>query len=402
MAGPVTGLFAPPADAIAGPPQWRNAEQHWLLTRYADVQKVLRAPDVEVVEFHPRIEAIGRRAGRDYGSLVRLLAGVPLFRNPPWHGTARDWLRRSLAEIGPRLAEAEIARVIDAAVAPLVGAGFIDAVPRLGSRIPILVMAQALGLSEQTVEALHRDGRGVVDAWQPGLPLRVYDRLQQQAAAIEDALRREIGLARTQGGPLHAFLALNDAGPNLGDGEVAGCLFGLIMAGIETTSGLLASVLHAAFADPSHARGLRAGTLPEREFVEEVLRLAPPLRRPSTRRLARAQRLGDTDIEDGSLVVLDLLAAHRDPTAFERPDVLDPHRSGAPILAFGAGLHACLGGHLATLEARLLLRAVLRLDASLRQGEDPDWDPDPTFRRLRRLDLKLDRFQPGAAEHHGK
>ncbi|WPB86906.1 cytochrome P450 [Sediminicoccus rosea] len=386
----MTAPFAPqPPDARPGPPVWCEAEQVWRLTRYADVSALLRKADAEVVEFQDRIAAIGRRAGRDYGSLVRLLSGILFFRNPPWQTEARAALRRALGAMAARISEAEIAPLVEDAVAGLLAdaEGNVDVVAPLADRVPVLVMAHLLGLSEATVETLHLQGKGVVNAWQRAMPLRAYDALQQQAAGIDAALRQEIDRARADGGPLRMFL---EAGEFVEDDETVGILFGIIMAGIETTSGLLASVLYAACLEPGAAEALRQGSFPERGFVEEVLRMAPPVRRPSARRLATAQQFGDIALPPGSLVGVDLMLAQRDPAAYEDPHRFDARRQRPTVLAFGSGIHACLGGHLATLEARLLLRSVLRRGVSPAPGAEIEWDPDPTFCRLLRFRLRLD------------
>ena len=72
----MTGLFPAPPGAACGPPAWREADGLWLLTRHADVHALLRMADAGVVAFHPRILAIGQRAGRDYRALVGLLGAL--------------------------------------------------------------------------------------------------------------------------------------------------------------------------------------------------------------------------------------------------------------------------------------------------------------------------------------
>nr|WP_230980321.1 cytochrome P450 [Oryzicola mucosus] len=385
-------MFPFAQDAKAEPPVWREGEKLWMLTRYADAQTLLRAPDAEVIEFQSQIQTIAVKAGRNYDCLVGLLSGILFFRNPPWQKQARASLRRGLAAIGARMSDAEIAPIIDEAVASVSGAGdrSTDAVPTLANRIPILVMAHLFGLSEATVETLNRQGKGVVNAWKRAMPLRVYTALEDQAAEIDQALRSEIHRARQDGGPLSAFL---DEMGGYDDREIVGLTFGLIMAGIETTSGLLSSVLYVMAAEPRHATAMRNGELSERGFVDEVLRMAPPLRRPSARRLAEDQQFGDVTLQAGSLVSVDIMTAQRDPALFENPHDFDPSRSSTSLLAFGNGIHACLGVHLASLEGRLLLRAALKFELGLALPDGVDWDPDPTFCRLRRLDLQLNPIQ---------
>ncbi|MDI6025693.1 cytochrome P450 [Corticibacterium sp. UT-5YL-CI-8] len=386
----MSDLFPFTQDAKAEPPIWREGEKLWMLTRYADVQTLLRAADAEVIEFQAHIQTIAVKAGRNYDCLVGLLSAILFFRNPPWQKQARASLRRGLAAIGSRMSDAEIEPIIDTAVASVAGTAFTDAVPTLANRIPILVMAHLFGLSEATVETLNRQGKGVVNAWKRAMPLRVYSALEDQAAEIDQALRFEIHRARQDGGPLSAFL---DEMHGYDDREIVGLTFGLIMAGIETTSGLLSSVLYVMAAEPQHVTAMRNGELTERGFVDEVLRMAPPLRRPSARRLAEDQQFGDVTLPAGSFVSVDIMSAQRDPALFENPHGFDPSRSSTSLLAFGNGIHACLGVHLASLEGRLLLRAALNFELGLPNADGVDWDPDPTFCRLRRLDLQLNPIQ---------
>lgn len=173
------------------------------------------------------------------------------------------------------------------------------------------------------------------------------------------------------------------------DDEIVGLLFGLIMAGIETTSGLLSSMIYAMAIEPVYVGKLRDASLSERSFVDEVLRMAPPLRRPSARRLSAERHFGETVIPSGSLVSVDIMAAQRDVAVYYDPNTFDPFRTGTALLAFGNGIHACLGVHLASLEARLLLRTVLKFDLAIPHAHQVFWDPDPTFCRLQHLEISF-------------
>lgn len=378
----MTVAFAFASNTEVAAPVWQEAQKAWLLTRHADVQALLRDPTAQSIEFQAQIQGIALRAGRNYDHLVGLLSGILFFRNPPWQKQARSALHRGMSAIGARMSDADMGAVINDAVTAV--EGHVEVVDLLANRIPVLVMAHLFGLSEATVEIMNRDGKGVVNAWQRALPLRVYSALEEQAAEIHGTLLREMGLARQQGGPLAVFLREFGA---FEDAEVVGILFGLIMAGIETTSGLLSSTIYAMAADRNHLTSLRDGRLPERSFVEEVLRMAPPLRCPSARRLAEDRHFGEVTLPAGSLVSVDIMKAQRDPTVYDAPDRFEPRRAGTALLAFGNGAHACLGVHLAMLEARLLLRAALKFDLTIADAGAVRWDPDPTFCRLQHLEM---------------
>ncbi|WP_131829570.1 cytochrome P450 [Teichococcus deserti] len=394
-----------PPRLDAGPARWCDRDRIWLLTRHADVAQLLRQPAVEAVEFYAGIAAIGRRAGRDYGSLVRLLAGILMFRNPPEHGAARDWLRRGLATLAGGFSAAAVGACVEVALAPLRHGRPVELVAALADRLPVLVMARALGFAEATVATLLAEGRGIVNAWERGLPLRAYDALQRQAAAIEAALLAELDRAARDGGPLQPLLALNQQGSRLSQAEVAGALFNLVMAGIETTAGLLSSAMLLAFGAPGRAAALRDGAIPLRGFLDEVLRCAPPLRRLPGRRLLAPARFGEIEIEAGAIVIADVEAAQHDPAVHPEPDLFDPARRRAPPLAFGGGAHACLGIPLAMLEAQLLLAALLEAGLRLEAAPPPRWEAHPSFRRLQQLQGRLDPSSPipvpiAGTEHH--
>jgi cytochrome P450 len=369
-----------------GPPAFDAAEGAWMLTRYDDAAALLRAKPTAAVEVHPGILRIGARAGRDYGSLALLLSGVLFFRDPPHHTAVRAMLRRLLVRIGDRFAAPAVAPLVRTLVDEARETGALDAMPAICGRLPVQVMAQALDLSEATAAVLHRDGQGVVDAWQRGMPLRDYDRLQRQAAGIEAVLLADIAAARSAGtGGLALLLAENAAGPGLDDRALAACVFFLILAGIETTAALLGSAMHLMLSQPAMQGALRRDPNAIEPFVEEVLRIAPPLRRAAARRLLAPLRLGCVEVPEGALAIASIEHAQHDPAHFADPSRFLPGRAGPVLLAFGAGPHACLGGPIARLEARLLLQALLRSGAWRLADPRPDWESHVSFRRLRSL-----------------
>lgn len=384
----MTALFAFAPDIDVGPPVWSEDGKAWMLTRHADVQALLRTQATQNIEFQSQIQAIALRTGRNYDCLVRLLSGVLFFRNPPWQKRARTALHKAMTAVGARMSDAELAPVVGDAVASAsrTDASFVDVVPPLANRIPVLVIAHLLGLSEATVDTLNRQGKGVVNAWRRAMPLRAYAALEEQAIQIDGALRSEMDRARRDGGPLLAFLNELDG---FDDGEIVGLIFGLVMAGIETTSGLLGSVLYAMAAEPRHLAAGEDPAVPDKSFVDEVLRMAPPLRRPSARRLGEDLQMGGVTLASGSLVSVDIMTAQRDPAVYDDPHTFAPRRGGGALLAFGSGAHTCLGIQLAMLEARLTLRAAQEFDLAFPHPHAAEWDPDPTFCRLQRLDLRL-------------
>lgn len=392
MTGPAASLDEAARHGITatnGPPEWSPAQGAWVVSRYADAAAVLRHPDLAVADVAAGVQHIGRRAGRSYASLTRLLGGILFFRNPPFQPTARRFLRQSMAAMAPRLAPEAVATIVARVLDEAAGDGPVDAMARIGKRLPVLVMAEALGLAEGSAAVMHDQGAGLLAAAERGLPLRVLGALDEQAAALEAMLRGEIDAARAPESGIAQMRALNLRTEfGFDDEAFLGCVFFLLMAGIETTSALLGSALLFTQLYPDERRRL-AGT-PERiaPFIDEVLRIASPVRRMNGRLAEAPLEIGGTAIAADVPIVVDIERAHHDPAAHAEPERFVVGRRGPPVLAFGVGGRACLGASLARLETRLLLQQLSAYDIA-HGGDPPDWEDNPRLRRLSTLHLQL-------------
>ncbi len=148
-------------------------------------------------------------------------------------------------------------------------------------------------------------------------------------------------------------------GEGLADGEIAGLGAVILSAGNLTTTRLLANLVHELASDPARFRRLRDDPASRPELVEESLRLESPVQLPA-RRATRDVALGGVVVPAGAFVMVGVGAANRDPAAYDEPAVLRPGRDGPPHVAFGHGIHFCLGAALARLEAAVTLELLAR------------------------------------------
>lgn len=170
--------------------------------------------------------------------------------------------------------------------------------------------------------------------------------------------------------------------------------FLLLVAGHETTVNLIGNGVRALLAHPDQLAALRAD--PDALIdgaVEEMLRYDGPVQHATYRFAATDLELGGVSIEAGSSVLVALAAADRDPARFAHPgpDVFDIRRTGPGHLAFGHGIHFCLGAPLARMEARIAVRALLDRFPDLAEAPDagpPDWLPGSLMRGVTRLPLQ--------------
>ncbi|MFG2310353.1 cytochrome P450 [Streptomyces sp. NPDC048566] len=171
------------------------------------------------------------------------------------------------------------------------------------------------------------------------------------------------------------------------DEAVHGLALFMILAALETTAHVLSSTLRLLLEHPTQMDWLRRHPDLIPGAVEEALRYDAPIHMIS--RIAPADTvIGDVLVPAGQMVQLMVGAAHHDPDQYANPHRFDVRRR-APHLAFGAGIHYCLGNALARMEAAALLASILRRPIRPHLSEPARWAPRVAFRRITALHLTL-------------
>ena len=362
----------------------------WVLSRYEDVIGVLRDPSWSSDERNwsrfPTYRARGARAGlpdpyeTHVASMLRLDA--------PDHTRLRSLVSKAFT---PRAVEAmrpRVALLVDELLGKVGPQRGMELVADLAAPLPVIVIAELIGvpaadharfrhLSDEAVRLL---GDGPLEEKLRGAAgMRA---LQDYFAGIV-AERR----ARPRADLVSALVAAEEQGDRLSNAELLSTLVLLLVAGNETTTKLIGNAVLALLRNPGELERLRAdpGLLPN--AVEELLRYDGPVQ--LTSRMAREDRevYGRT-VRKGEQVVLLLAAANRDPAVFEDPDRLDVARRDVRHVAFGQGIHFCLGAQLARLEATLAIGALVERFPGLRVA-DPNvpWSSNTVLRGPERLHL---------------
>jgi cytochrome P450 len=348
----------------------------WVVTRYNDILAVLRDAETysnRLASGPSSVSGLAQRVIEDDTLPERTRAAaarrielsksrILLFADPPLHKRQRALVN---AGFTPRRV-AEMDEAVVALVESLierfpVGEPF-DIVPAFSHPIPMTIIARLLGVPPEKmnvfktwsdaftrgVGALEQDRDAVVE---------MFDRVDE----FYDYFTEELDKRRTA--PVDDMLSdllaarMDDEEP-LSEAELLQMLVQFLVAGNETTTNLLTSSVWKLATDPELQDRLRQnpGRIPD--FVEEVLRLEPPVQ--------GIWRVATTDVEIGgvpipadSLIYLVTGAANRDPEAYPEPDALELDRGRARHLSFGRGEHSCLGMNLAKLEAKLALGALL-------------------------------------------
>nr|WP_092375414.1 cytochrome P450 [Micromonospora phaseoli] len=242
----------------------------------------------------------------------------------------------------------------------------------LAADLPLLVLARLVELPDAPVTAVKQFARAALELfWAP------LDADRQQVLAAEVGHFHQVlrEFAATGGG-LAGELRAAGHPPDV----LVGALFFLLVAGQETTSQFLTLLLHRLTGEPAVLAGLRDGSVNVGDVVEEGLRLEPPI--VTWRRVAAVDTtLGGIAVPAGTSVVLWLARAGRDPAVVQSPDELRPGQRGSRRhLAFGAGVHRCVGDQLARMEAATLVTAAAPLLSGVRVVRPPHYPDNLTFR----------------------
>lgn len=160
----------------------------------------------------------------------------------------------------------------------------------------------------------------------------------------------------------------------------------IVIAALETTSTVLSSMIWTLDQHPDQLALLRRNPDLVSQAVEEALRYDPPVH-VTTRAAGEDMELRGVPISRDQLIHIMIASANHDPARNEDPGTFDLRRQGGRLthLAFGGGIHYCIGAGLARLEANLLLDRVVRRFPTLRVSAPPEWEPRVAFRRVRAL-----------------
>jgi cytochrome P450 len=291
-----------------------------------------------------------------YATTIGQVMGRSIIQlDPPEHQrqralVARAFRARVLEQWGDAIIGGTISELIDA----FAGAGHADLVPQLTFPFPVRVIARILGLPEADWPRFLRLSTALIGV------MRNWDRAVAAGRELRGYFGEIIAERRrdTRDDLVSQLIEAEVDGRRLEDDEIYPFLLLLLPAGAETTYRSSSNLLFGLLSRPDQLDAVRAdrGLVPQ--AIEEALRWETPaltVARTATRDVS----LGGVHIPPGALVAVSLGAANRDPGRYVLPDVFDVFREDKQHLSFGDGAHKCLGMHLARLEMRILLDAVL-------------------------------------------
>jgi cytochrome P450 len=350
----------------------------WLVTRWDEARQVLTDP------------TLSKRQPVD-GLPPQLRAAMStqmLLRDPPDHTRLR---RLVAAAFTPHRIEGlrpRVEQIADRLLDGLTAAPVVDLIDTLAFPLPFEVISELLGIPLAE--------RGSFRAWSNTIILGDLGSGDMGRAMAELVAYLRGLLDRKRGRPavdlLGALLAVVEDGDRLSDDELISMAILLVVAGHETTVNLIGNAVYLLDRWPDRRQRLRddPGLVPA--AVEEVLRLASPSATTTYRVTTRPLTIGDTTIPAGEQVLVSLLAVNRDPNRFADPDTFDLERHDGGHLAFGHGIHFCLGAPLARMEAQIVVGRLLARYPAVHVAAAPaelEWRTGLLMHGLVRLPVRI-------------
>ena len=327
----------------------------YLVSRYADVEALFLDP----IGFSSA--AMASTLGGGSGPQTSESTGNVLqTTDPPAHDALRRIVNRGFTPRAMAAMRSRAREVVDEGMGRVVAAApgqVVDLVQQLSSRVPIVMIAELLGIERER----HVDFRRWSDAIAEAIWAKGGRDSTREVAELDAYLDRIVASkARAPGDDVISKLihASGDDAGVLRPSEIHAFVTSLLVAGYETTANLISNCVLALVLEPGLSKEVAADRALVPDFVEETLRHNGPIQ-ILMRRTTCARELAGVEIPAGAMVIPILGSANRDERRFRDPDRFDLRREERAHLGFGQGVHFCLGASLARLEAQEAVDAFL-------------------------------------------
>ena len=362
------------------PVYWSEAVGAWLLTRYDDVLVTMKDTAHfsnenrlgQAVAYLPPEKRANFKPFEDHYKTKGLLHS-----DPPDHTRLRALITK---EFTPKVVEQmkpQIQKVVDGLLDSAEKKGKMDVVPDLAEALPIGVIAEILGVPVEDRHFFKKWTDAILGFQGVNKPaeedlLRAQESLLDLRAYLVDMISQRRRSPRQD--LMTKFVAVESEGERLSEAELINTCATLFTAGHETTLSLPSNTIYTLLANPDQLQLLRQNPELLTSALEESLRFESPVSRQSRLMKADAE-LGGKTLRKGEMLFQMLNAVNRDPEYFTDPDKFDIRRKNNRHMAFGQGIHFCVGAPLARAEGFIAVGTVIRRFPNLRLVDNAaDWD----------------------------
>ena len=362
-----------------------SGETIWYITRYEDVTAVLKDDSNFCKDPRHAKDNIKPRRNEEH----RLINENMLFSDPPDHSRLRALVNQAFT---PRRIAAQTPRIqalADQLLDQLADKPTFDLIADYALPIPVIVICDLLGIAPEDRDQVTDWSQAIIAPGRHGL---TYSGRRRKVRAFIQYLKQLFAdrQAHPQDDLTTALVQAEESGERLNESELSSMVALLLVTGHETTVNLIGNGALALLQHPDQLNALRADPAGWDNAIEELLRYDGPVETSTTRWARQDVIFRGQAIKRGDVVRVVLTSANRDACQFHQPDTLDFGRDDNKHLAFGLGIHYCLGAPLARLEGKIGLETLFRRFPDLRLALPPEqlkWRSGVLFRGLESLPL---------------
>lgn len=347
----------------AGPVQWLDPLGYWVVVGHPEVLAVLRHPRLS--SDRSRWDAYELPPGEDRP------AGGMVVMDPPDHTRLRGLVQQAFTPRMLELLRPRIEELVDRMLGEAEERGSIDLMADFGAPLPAIVLAELLGVPSEDQEFFRQYATAHIESIDP-----VSHAVSEEGMAARMTLHRYLEDIITQRRRqpredlISGLIEAEEQGDRLDGRELMEMCLLLLVAGIETTGNLVGNGMNALFDHPDQFARLRGEPGLIDTAIEELVRYDAPIQ------LAGRVPMEDVELEGhtfrkGQMIGVILGAANRDPRAFEEPNRLDLARTPNPHVAYGRGIHFCIGAPMARIEGRIAISALVSRFPGLHRAGEP-------------------------------
>ncbi|MCF4966670.1 cytochrome P450 [Nostoc sp. CMAA1605] len=352
-----------------------NTLDMWVITKYQDIIQVLNS-DAVSVNYIPQY-VVQQKVG-DIPGLVELGKKAIVFTDPPDHGRLRRLAGQAFSNTNINAHTAHVQQLITELVTPQIHSESFD-FAQIAHQIPLYTLSHLLGIPQEYIQPIDEYIHRVRSILEPSLLTKMrIRRIEQDLQSCLAIFQEIIDYRKTHlGGDLLSKLIQARVGEDqLSDSELGIACVMTYVAGHETSKGLLTNGVLAFIQHPEQWQIFRQGKATAKQVINEILRFDPPLQQ--TVRLAVSDlQIGSETIHKGEKMLLCLASANRDEAQFANADTFDITRDAATQIAFGHGIHNCLGQMIARLEGQLLFTYLCEQVQEMKLATDNyRWHPE--------------------------
>ncbi len=379
------------------PVHYSAAHRSWLVTRYDDVAAGMGDLRLSSDRVKPLLAAMSDEKRAKSGGALGQIAEWMVVSDPPAHTRLRKLATNAFHPRKVVAMEDRIREIVDDALGRFIASGDTDIVAGFAFPLPATIISELIGAPYEDADRF--------SAWSDDLALVAFGaggarrddrhaRAQQSIAEMFEYFQDLLEVRRADPGTdmISDLLAGVDGLEPLSDDEITSMCALMLFAGHETTQTTITSAVKLLLEHPDQRALLEADPKMGGKVVEEVLRVEGAIK-VLHRWVIEDVEIGGRSIPEGDRVLLVPAAANRDPRKFDRPDEFDVTRQPNPHLAFGKGIHTCIGAMLARIEMRVAVARMVERLPGLRFAVDApelEWMPSLASRGLVAMHVEHD------------